>query len=165
MYLLSIIVAGFFTGVVYLILNVFVHTFLGLFVELTFSKVWAIALTVIVTVLIIGFSADASVELDLSFGTLSITTIIVSYIAFRFMRGDSVVCPHCGAWNEYVVVKHLGESTNEVWRTHDRAIRNSDYQKIGTYESRELHTYKTSHKNLRCTSCGQTFSQDFTYEV
>lgn len=166
-FIFGLIFGGLFTGgvwaafkLMYILIDALV-ILVGFDLEIRFKKTFSLALTIIVAgaMMLSGFAE----ELKLSLFGWCVGVIIISYLAYTFMKGDSVVCPNCGAWNEYETEDHLGTSTKEVWETHDRAIRDSDYKKIGTYESRELHTYTTSTNRLRCTSCGKIFIKSFTY--
>lgn len=139
--------------------------------NITATKKTTLKIVFIFAAVMLGLICKYIEIIGLEFDLISLVSIaaldvLFAYLViYRTMKSAAVICPNCGAWNEYREVEHLGSSTTEVWQTRDRAIRDSDYRKIGTYESRELHTYRTSVKRVRCTSCGEVFTQGFANEI
>lgn len=74
-----------------------------------------------------------------------------------------IVCPHCGAWNEYEKLKCHSHSEHSGWRIVDRDIKDSYGNRVGSYESREQCTYSYYDYTLRCTKCGEEFEHTFSY--
>ena len=90
---------------------------------------------------------------------------IFAFFCYGIKDGSSVKCPECGTWNEYDSLEILGQHEYSRWETHERDVKDNKGNKVGTYESRELHTYRTTTEKLKCKACGHEFEQDFTKEV
>ena len=90
--------------------------------------------------------------------------IRISSIWREFIYEEKViVCPHCGAWNEYEKLKCHSHSEHSGWRIVDRDIKDSYGNRVGSYESREQCTYSYYDYTLKCTKCGEEFEHTFSY--
>ena len=95
-----------------------------------------------------------------------ISAIIVIYFSRLFwlsLRNNAIICPHCGAWNEYINLGNLSRESYDTWEIVKRDIRNNKGEKIGTYDSRELHTLHASSYCLMCKKCEKEFTRHIRY--
>ena len=95
-----------------------------------------------------------------------ISAIIVIYFSYKFwlsLRNNAIICPHCGAWNEYINLGNLSRESYDTWEIVKRDIRNNKGEKIGTYDSRELHTLHASSYRLMCKKCEKEFTRHIRY--
>lgn len=90
---------------------------------------------------------------------------VSAVLAFFTAKALSVICPNCGVWNEYEEVQVLDTNTYSQWETVERDIKDNKGNKIGSYESRELQTYRTTKKLLKCNNCDELFEKDYTEKI
>lgn len=85
---------------------------------------------------------------------------IPSYLAgllVIWLRAD--VCPKCGAWNSMEYVKTLYKYDSKERVNVERDIRNNEGEKIGSYDSSEIHDVTNRLALERCKECGAEFER------
>ena len=75
----------------------------------------------------------------------------------------AIVCPKCGAWNEYRILKKISSKSYDVWETVERDIKNKNGDTIGSYDSRELRTRHKGTELLICKKCKKEFTHTYEY--
>jgi hypothetical protein len=92
-----------------------------------------------------------------------IILIVLCISSFGAMAEKAIICPHCGAWNEYRFLKQISSESYDVWETVERDIKNKNGDTIGTYDSRELRTCHESSEILICKKCKKEFTHTSKY--
>lgn len=92
-----------------------------------------------------------------------IILILLSICSLGGMMQNAIICPHCGAWNEYRVLKELSSESYDVWETVERDIKNKNGDIIGSYDSRELRTCHEGSRLLICKKCKKEFTHTYKY--
>ena len=93
----------------------------------------------------------------------AIIVICFSRLFWLSLRNNAIICPHCGVWNEYINLGNLSRESYDTWEIVKRDIRNNKGEKIGTYDSRELHTLHASSYRLMCKKCEKEFTRYIRY--
>ena len=93
-------------------------------------------------------------------GTAAIM-LVFSFITFFLILECSIECPHCHALNSCTFEKVLNRESREQWETVDRDIKDNNGNTIGSYETRELKTYRHETSEFKCKRCGKNFSHRY----
>ena len=89
----------------------------------------------------------------------AILVVLLCIYSFSKLEGYAIVCPHCGAWNDYTDKKILFSGSYDKLETVDRKIKDKRGKTIGTYEDKELKTHYYSVSSYKCAQCGKTFER------
>ena len=118
--------------------------------------------------IILPFCIDLGYE-EVAIGrtwTYIINVIILILLSLSFlgaMAERAIVCPKCGAWNEYRILEKISSKSYDVWETVERDIKNKNGDTIGSYDSRELRTRHKGTELLICKKCKKKFTHTYEY--
>ena len=111
------------------------------------------------------FEACDSVPLFIDYVFVLIWVALIAIIYFWIIKGKAIICPKCGAWNDFTCKDVLSSKEYSQWEYHDRAIRNNNGENIGSYVSREQHTYRRVKKSVECNQCGEIWNVTSEFKV
>ena len=111
------------------------------------------------------FEACSSVPLFIDYVLVLIWVALIAIIYFKIIKSEAIICPNCGAWNDFTCKDVLSSKEYSQWEYHDRGIRNNNGEDIGSYESREQHTYRRVKESVECNQCGEIWNVTSEFEV
>lgn len=91
--------------------------------------------------------------------------IPASWLAYRFLKRSAIICPLCGEWNASERVKFLDTYEYDKQVKVDRDIYNNKKEKIGSYETRENHTFRATKRLMKCKACGHEFKDYYVVDT
>lgn len=99
-----------------------------------------------------------------------ILAALIAYIPvylfdYWLMKRVAHVCPHCGEWNCDSVIEVLSEDTYHQRVDVQRAIRNADGEKIGSFDDSEIHTISERFCRIKCDACGHVYEELRKYDL
>lgn len=93
-------------------------------------------------------------------GTYIINGIIFIWAckrAFNWTSNGAHICPHCGVWNSYIILKTKPTKYWESLDTVEKTIRNKDGDVIARYDDREVRTHSSTTYILKCKKCKEEY--------